>query len=193
MRDASGFARGAGGAGRAGAGDAHLRHHDLGHARGRCGGCHCGGRAAAGAQHHACGTAGASQATPPTAAPAAAPAAALPAAAAESQLARRVYFDFDRYAIDEDYVPMLLAHGRALADEPGRTLVVEGHADQRGGAEYNLALGQKRALAVVKALRQFGAAESQLEPVSFGDKRPLALGDTEEAWARNRRVELKPR
>ena len=71
--------------------------------------------------------------------------------------------------------------------------MVEGHADDRGGAEYNLALGQKRAQAVLKALLLLGVPEAQLEAVSFGDTRPLADGRDEAAWTQNRRAELKER
>jgi peptidoglycan-associated lipoprotein len=86
---------------------------------------------------------------------------------------------------------MLEGHARALKADPARRLVVEGHADDRGGAEYNLALGQKRAEAVVKALRALGADEGQLEAVSFGDTRPVDPARTFEAWAKNRRAELR--
>jgi peptidoglycan-associated lipoprotein len=79
-----------------------------------------------------------------------------------------------------------------MADR-GLRLVIEGHADERGGAEYNLALGQKRAQAVVKALRLLGVNEAQVEAVSFGDTRPAARGQNEEAWAQNRRAEFKDR
>ena len=72
-------------------------------------------------------------------------------------------------------------------------MVIEGHADERGGAEYNLALGQKRAHAVARALLLLGVNDSQVEAVSFGDARPLARGQNEEAWAQNRRAEIKDR
>jgi peptidoglycan-associated lipoprotein len=69
-------------------------------------------------------------------------------------------------------------------------MTVEGHTDERGGREYNLALGQKRAEAVAKSLVLLGAGENQLEAVSFGKERPVALGSDEESWAKNRRAEL---
>ena len=69
-------------------------------------------------------------------------------------------------------------------------MVVEGHTDERGGREYNLALGQKRAESVTKALALLGAADSQIEAVSFGKERPAAQGNDEAAWAKNRRAEL---
>jgi peptidoglycan-associated lipoprotein len=70
---------------------------------------------------------------------------------------------------------------------------VEGHTDERGGREYNLALGQKRAEAVARSLTLLGAADAQLEAVSFGEERPAVQGSDEAAWAKNRRAELKDR
>jgi peptidoglycan-associated lipoprotein len=72
-------------------------------------------------------------------------------------------------------------------------MVIEGHTDERGGREYNLALGQKRAEAVLRALVMLGAADNQLEAVSFGKERPAVQGSDEAAWAQNRRAELKDR
>jgi peptidoglycan-associated lipoprotein len=80
-----------------------------------------------------------------------------------------------------------------LAANKGKRMVVEGHTDERGGREYNLALGQKRAEAVAKSLALLGASEAQLEAVSFGKERPVAAGSDESAWAKNRRAELKDR
>jgi peptidoglycan-associated lipoprotein len=74
-----------------------------------------------------------------------------------------------------------------------RKMIVEGHTDERGGREYNLALGQKRAEAVVRSLTLLGAGDAQLEAVSFGEERPAAQGSDEAAWAKNRRAELKDR
>ena len=123
----------------------------------------------------------------------AAGAAVPPAAADAGPPARLIYFDFDRYDIKPDFNAAIEGHARALAAAPGRGMVIEGHADERGGAEYNLALGQKRAQAVVKALRLLGVADAQVEAVSFGDTRPVAKGSNEAAWAQNRRAELKDR
>jgi peptidoglycan-associated lipoprotein len=122
---------------------------------------------------------------------AAARAAAEAAAAATGQ--RIVYFDFDSFVIKNDYKAMLDAHAQALTANRGKKLVIEGHADERGGREYNLALGQKRAAAVLNSLKLLGASEGQMEAVSFGEERPAASGSTEEAWAKNRRAELKDR
>jgi peptidoglycan-associated lipoprotein len=106
---------------------------------------------------------------------------------------RVVYFDFDSYVIKDDYRSMLDGHAKALASAKARHAVVEGHTDERGGREYNLALGQKRAEAVVKSLALLGVGQGQLEAVSFGEERPAAQGSDESTWARNRRAELKDR
>jgi peptidoglycan-associated lipoprotein len=111
--------------------------------------------------------------------------------AALKAVGRVVYFDFDSYAVRADGKPVIDAHARVLSTDRARRMVIEGHADERGGREYNLALGQKRALAVVNSLSLLGASPAQLEAVSFGEERPAVAGSTEEAWAMNRRVELK--
>jgi peptidoglycan-associated lipoprotein len=80
-----------------------------------------------------------------------------------------------------------------LSTNRAKKLVVEGHTDERGGREYNLALGQKRAEAVLHTLTLLGASDGQLEAVSFGEERPAAQGSDESAWAKNRRAELKDR
>jgi len=106
---------------------------------------------------------------------------------------RVVYFDFDSFVIKDDFKPLLDNYAKALAANKGKKMVIEGHTDERGGREYNLALGQKRAAAVVKTLTLLGVGDSQLEAVSFGEERPAAQGSDEEAWAKNRRAELKDR
>ncbi|HSM21432.1 MAG TPA: peptidoglycan-associated lipoprotein Pal, partial [Rubrivivax sp.] len=106
---------------------------------------------------------------------------------------RIVYFDFDSFAIKGEFNAMLDGHARALAANRDKRLVVEGHTDERGSREYNLALGQKRAEAVVRSLALLGAGEQQMEAVSFGEERPAVPGSDEDAWARNRRAELKDR
>lgn len=106
---------------------------------------------------------------------------------------RVVYFDFDSFVVKDDFRPLLEGHARVLARTTGKRMVIEGHTDERGGREYNLALGQKRAEAVVKSLELLGVPTSQLEAVSFGEERPAASGGTEQAWAQNRRAELKDR
>jgi peptidoglycan-associated lipoprotein len=104
-----------------------------------------------------------------------------------------IFFEFDSSEIGPAFAEVLEERARWLAADRKLRLVVEGHADERGGAEYNLALGQKRAEAIVKALKLLGAQEVQLEAVSFGDTRPYTQEKTEAAWAKNRRVEFKAR
>ena len=99
--------------------------------------------------------------------------------------------DFDSFAVRPDAQPVIEGHARVLAANKGRRLVLEGHTDERGGREYNLALGQKRAESVARALVLLGVADGQLEAVSFGKERPAAEGNDEAAWEKNRRVELK--
>ena len=106
---------------------------------------------------------------------------------------RIVYFDFDSYAVRDDGRPVVEAHARLLTANRARKMTVEGHTDERGGREYNLALGQKRAEAVTRALTLLGATDAQLEAGSFGEERPSAQGSDEAAWAKNRRAELKDR
>ncbi len=115
-------------------------------------------------------------------------------AAATGLLAQRtVYFDFDSFVVKDDYRPMLEAHAKVLGANRGKRMALEGHTDERGGREYNLALGQKRAEAVLKTMVLLGVLDNQLEAVSFGEEKPAVPGSDEAAWAKNRRVELKDR
>jgi peptidoglycan-associated lipoprotein len=113
------------------------------------------------------------------------------AAAAAARAGNTVYFDFDSFVVRDDARPVIEAHAKALRANARRKLAVEGHTDERGGREYNLALGQKRAEAVVRAITLLGAKESQMVAVSFGKERPAVAGSNEEAWAKNRRAELR--
>jgi peptidoglycan-associated lipoprotein len=110
-----------------------------------------------------------------------------------SNLPRVVYFDFDSYVVKDDYRPVIEANAKALTGHPKMHVTVEGHTDDRGSSEYNLALGQRRAEAVVKSLTLLGTSPTQLEAVSFGKERPAVQGENEEAWAKNRRAELASR
>lgn len=112
---------------------------------------------------------------------------------AAAKLPRIVYFDFDSYVVKDEFLRVVEVNAKALSSDRNRRLVVEGHADERGGREYNLALGQKRAEAVAKSLTVLGASAKQLEAVSFGKERPAAVGTGEAVWAQNRRAELTPR
>lgn len=108
-----------------------------------------------------------------------------------SPLAKRsVYFDFDSYAVKEEYRSMLQAHAGYLRSKGDARLILQGNADERGSREYNLALGQKRAEAVRRALSVMGVDAAQLEAISFGEEKPRALGSTEAAYAENRRTDL---
>jgi len=103
---------------------------------------------------------------------------------------RVVYFDFDKSAIRADAYEALQAHAQYLAGRQGATIRIEGHADERGTREYNMALGERRAKAVVSFLTANGASGAQLEVVSYGEEKPLADGHDEGSWAQNRRAEL---
>lgn len=105
-------------------------------------------------------------------------------------VSRIVYFDFDSYVIKSEYQSVLDAHARYIKAAPGRKVSLEGHTDERGGREYNLALGQKRAEAVRRSLGLLGVSESQMEAVSFGKEKPASQGHGDDAHAQNRRVEL---
>jgi peptidoglycan-associated lipoprotein len=105
-------------------------------------------------------------------------------------LPRVVYFDYDSYVVKDEFRPVVEANAKALTTNPDRKMAVQGHTDDRGSSEYNLALGQRRAEAVVKSLTLMGAKPTQLEATSFGKERPAMQGETEEAWAKNRRAEL---
>ena len=122
--------------------------------------------------------------------PGAGTAVAAPVAAG---LGRLVYFDFDSFVIDDKFNGLIEGHARLLAANRSKRVVIEGHTDERGGREYNLALGQKRAEAVARQLQLLGVKEGQIEAVSFGKERPAASGHDEAAWAKNRRAEIKDR
>ena len=111
--------------------------------------------------------------------------------AAPATMDRVIYFDFDSYAVKDEFRPIVEAHAKMLKANSSAKEVAEGHTDERGGSEYNLALGQKRAEAVVQQLKVLGVGDSQLEAVSYGKERPAVDGHDESAWAKNRRVELR--
>lgn len=104
---------------------------------------------------------------------------------------RSVYFDFDGFTVLPQYSGMVERHGKFLASNPQVAIRIEGNTDERGGSEYNLALGQKRADAVVRALRIYGVKDSQMEATSWGESKPKATGHDEAAWAQNRRDDLQ--
>jgi len=104
-----------------------------------------------------------------------------------------VLFDLDEYTVKDRYYEMLKKHAEFLAKYPQEFLFIAGHTDERGGVEYNLALGQKRANAVRQVLIKYGAKEDQVEAFSYGKEKPLADGHDEESWGINRRAVLEYR
>ncbi|QNK67703.1 peptidoglycan-associated lipoprotein Pal [Variovorax sp. PAMC26660] len=104
---------------------------------------------------------------------------------------RIVYFDYDSYTVKPEFQSVIDGHARFLKQNPQRRISIEGHTDERGGREYNLALGQKRSEAVRRALTLLGVSDGQIEAVSFGKEKPAVQGSGEEAWAQNRRAEIR--
>lgn len=104
-----------------------------------------------------------------------------------------IYFDFDSYLVKPEYASVVNAHVQFLSSRKTSKITVEGHTDSSGGREYNLALGQKRAEAVRRAMALSGLSESQIEAVSFGKEKPADLGGGDAAAAKNRRAEISYR
>ncbi|WP_114661746.1 peptidoglycan-associated lipoprotein Pal [Polynucleobacter necessarius] len=103
---------------------------------------------------------------------------------------KSVYFGFDEYTVQTKYQKMLSAHASYLKANPKQKIIIQGNTDDRGTAEYNLALGQRRSDAVRKSLNLMGVSDAQMEAVSFGKEKPKAEGDNEVAWAENRRADI---
>jgi len=103
---------------------------------------------------------------------------------------RTVYFDYDSSVVRDEFKPVVTAHAKFLTDNRGRRVVIQGHTDERGSREYNLALGQRRADSVKRMMMLLGAADNQIETVSFGEEKPVVMGTDESAWAKNRRAEI---
>ncbi|PSW07415.1 peptidoglycan-associated lipoprotein Pal [Photobacterium lipolyticum] len=101
-----------------------------------------------------------------------------------------VYFKFDNAEIQADFQAMLEAHAEYLSSNTEMKVIVEGHADERGTPEYNIALGERRASAVAKYLQALGVSASQISIVSYGEEKPLVLGHTDTDYAKNRRAVL---
>jgi len=109
----------------------------------------------------------------------------------DSPLSERIiYFASDSNVIGNEYTSMIEAHSRFLADNPEVNVVLEGHTDERGTREYNLALGERRAKSVRDFLLLQGASVSQVEMISYGEERPAQSGQGESFWGQNRRVEI---
>ena len=103
---------------------------------------------------------------------------------------RSIYFDYDSYVVKAEFQATVEAHAKYLVANKGRKILVQGNTDERGGREYNIALGQKRAEAVRKALALLGVSEAQVEAVSLGEEKPKATGSDEASWAENRRSDI---
>ena len=101
-----------------------------------------------------------------------------------------IYFAFDSYTVPAEAQAMIEAHAQYLATHPSATVVLEGNTDERGGREYNLALGQKRSDSVENRLQLLGVPSERMESVSFGKERPRATGHDEESYQQNRRVDI---
>lgn len=104
--------------------------------------------------------------------------------------ARVFYFDYDSFTIKPEFQGAIEVHARFLTSNTSRKIAIEGHTDERGGREYNLALGQKRSEAIRRSLSLLGVSETQVEAVSFGEEKPAAAGADEEAFVKNRRAEI---
>ncbi len=101
-----------------------------------------------------------------------------------------IYFDYDQYELSDDATTNVRYHADLLLANPQQKVILQGHTDERGTPEYNLALGEKRAKSVEQAMMLFGIQQDRIEVISFGEEQPEMLGSNEEAWAKNRRVEI---
>jgi peptidoglycan-associated lipoprotein len=114
-------------------------------------------------------------------------------AAGPVNTAKVIYFDFDSYVVKPEFQSVIEAHAKYLTANKSRKMAIEGHTDERGGREYNLALGQKRAESVRRALGLLGVTDSQVEAVSFGKEKPVVSEFDEASMAKNRRAEINYR
>ena len=103
---------------------------------------------------------------------------------------RRVYFSFDSSSVDDENRALVEAHAAHLAANKSIKVTLEGHADERGTREYNLALGERRAQAVARMFKVLGVSADRIKTVSYGEEKPVALDHSESAWSLNRRVEI---
>ena len=103
---------------------------------------------------------------------------------------RVIYFDYDKDAVKSEFASLVQAHATFLSQNRNRKIRLEGHADERGSREYNMALGQRRADAVRKATAVLGVANDRMETISFGEDKPRSNGHDESAWSQNRHVEI---
>jgi peptidoglycan-associated lipoprotein len=103
---------------------------------------------------------------------------------------RSIYFEYDRYDIKSEYMDLIDAHANYLQKNSKVKITIQGNADDRGSHEYNLALGQRRAVALKKVLNLKGVSDTQIETVSFGEEKPKAEGHNEQSWSQNRRDDI---
>ena len=103
---------------------------------------------------------------------------------------KTIYFSYDSFTISDNHRAIVDAHARALLNDSNRRVTIQGHTDERGSREYNLALGQKRAEAVKQSLASKGVQPTQIEAISFGEEKPQVEGTSEAAFSKNRRAEL---
>ena len=103
---------------------------------------------------------------------------------------RNIYFDYDQFTVKDEYKAIVEAHAKYLQANRGARAIIQGHTDERGTREYNIALGQKRADAVKNLMLLLGATEIQIETVSFGKEKPRREGHDEPSWAENRRADI---
>jgi peptidoglycan-associated lipoprotein len=111
-------------------------------------------------------------------------------AAGPSGVTKIIYFDYDSFVVKPEFQSTIESHAQFLKNNPRAKVSLEGHTDERGGREYNLALGQKRADAVRQSLSLLGVSASQVESVSFGEEKPALQGNDESAFSKNRRTEF---
>jgi peptidoglycan-associated lipoprotein len=115
----------------------------------------------------------------------------LPPRDAAGMLAQRsIYFEYDSFSVKDEYKPVIQAHAKFLVENAGAKAYLQGHTDERGSREYNLALGQKRADAVRRIMTVLGVKDNQIESVSYGEEKPKNPGNDESAWAQNRRADI---
>lgn len=103
---------------------------------------------------------------------------------------RTIYFMLDSSQVQQDFVPVIAAHAQYLVANPSQHVILEGHGDERGSREYNIALGEQRAKSVANMMKIQGVSDGQLDIVSYGEEKPAAYGSDEAAWEQNRRVEI---
>ena len=103
---------------------------------------------------------------------------------------RTIYFDYDSSQVLNEFIPVIEAHGQYLMNHPNQSITLEGHSDERGTREYNISLAEQRAKSVFKMLQLIGVMSNQIDIVSYGEEKPVAMGHNDDAFGLNRRVEV---